>query len=189
MKHKTLLIVAFAGVALAQLFVPGWLIGMKADIALSGKEFRFKVDNNHSGSSLNGNYVWVRFKADRYLISDNKEWKRVQSVYVSFAEDSLGFAKIRSVSLKRPGDNSDWVKARCYIALNDSVTLRLNYPFNYYYLENKDLNEIEKFVSKTLNDTTKNISLKVKIKENQFIVKSLMVDSLNINDYVKRLGK
>lgn len=189
MKPKTLLYVAFALVALAQLFVPCLMISTKADIALAGKEFQFKIDNNHSGSSINGNYLWFRFEANKYKVTDKKDWERSQSVYVTFIKDSLGFAKIQSVSKKQPVNNNDWVKARAFLNYKDSSSLQLTYPFNNYYIENTNLRDIEKIVTKKLNDSLRIISLKVNIKENQFLVKDLMVDGLTFKEFVKGLKK
>ena len=189
MNAKKLIYPTFALVVLAQLFVPCLMISSKADIALTGKEFRFKIVNNHAGTSINGNYLWFRFVEDKYRVTDKKEWERSQTVFVRFAKDTLGFARIQSVSKLKPADSFDWVKARAFLNYKDSTSLQLIYPFNNYYVENANLKEIEGMASQKLNDSTRVISLKVNIRENQFMVNDLMVDNVSFKDFVKGLSK
>lgn len=189
MKTKNILYLAFALVALAQLLVPGLMISSLADKALTGREFQFKVEKNRSGSSIHGNYIWFRFEADQFRVADKKEWESTRSVYVSFTKDSLGFAKIESVSKVKPVNSTNWVKARSYLNYKDSAMLQLTYPFNNYYIEDTNLKDIQKIVSKKLNDSLRVISLKVNIRENQFMVNNLMVDSLSFKEFVKGLSK
>ena len=187
MNAKKLIYPTFVLVVIAQLFVPCLMISSKADIALKGKEFRFKIVNNHAGTSIHGNYLWFRFVADKYKVADKKEWERSKTVYVRFGTDTLGFAKIQSVSKLQPADSFDWVKARAFLNFKDSTALQLLYPFNNYYLENANLKEIEEMATQKLNDSTRVISLKVRIRENQFIVSDLMVDGASFKDFVKQL--
>ena len=72
MKPNKLLFVAFAVVAMAQLIVPGWMISTMADIAKTGNEFVFKVRHNRAGASLNGNYVWLSFEANKFKVADKR---------------------------------------------------------------------------------------------------------------------
>ena len=189
MNAKKLIYSTFALAVIAQLFVPCLMISSKADIALTGKEFRFKVVNNHAGTSINGNYLWFRFVEDKYKVANKKEWERSQAVYVRFDTDTLGFARIQSVSKHQPADSFDWVKARAFLNFKDSTALQLLYPFNNYYVENANLKEIEEMASNKLNDSTRVISLKVRIRENQFIVRDLMVDGVSFKDFVKQIWK
>ncbi|HWS01711.1 MAG TPA: hypothetical protein VN249_13905, partial [Prolixibacteraceae bacterium] len=95
MKPKILLIAAFALVAIAQLLVPYRMIRHQADFALSGNEFNFKIWHSSPGYSIRGNYIWLRFDQGRFKVRDKKEWENSQSVFVTFAKDSAGFAIIQ----------------------------------------------------------------------------------------------
>jgi hypothetical protein len=204
MKHKNLLLVAFALVALAQLLVPTLMISYKADYALKGKEFIFKVRHNRTGSSIRGNYLWLQFEADKFKVKDRKEWENSQSVFVTFDTDSLGYACVKEVTKERPVGTEDWLKVKAFLNVRDSIGnrwvgprgmldrenynfLRLSYPFSNYLTENTKARESGRIFQKAMNDTLKTISLKVHIRENQYAVGNLMVDSVRYSDFVKGL--
>ena len=141
MKRNNLLFVAFAVVAMAQLFVPGWMISTMADIAKTGNVFNFKVNHNRAGASLQGSYIWLNFDANKFIV-DKKEWENNQNVFVIFDTDSKGFARVKSVTKEKPVGTSDWVKAMAYLNRKDSSFLRLTYPFSNYYVPNANTREI-----------------------------------------------
>ncbi len=185
MKLNKLLFVAFAVVAMAQLFVPGWMISTMADIAKTGNVFNFKVSHNRTGASLQGNYIWLSFEANKFKV-DKMAWDNNQSVFVIFNNDSLGFAVVKSVTKEKPVGTNDWVKAMAYLNRKDSSFLRLTYPFSNYYVANANTREAENAFNKALDDTMKNITLKINIRENQFLAGELMVDSVKISEILKR---
>lgn len=204
MKHKRLLIAAFALVALAQLLVPTLMISFKADYALKGNEFTFKIRHNRTGSSIRGNYLWLQFEADKFKVQDKKDWENSQSVFVTFDKDSLGYARVKEVSKERPESSGDWLKVKAFLNVRDSVGndragargfrdhidynfLRLSYPFSNYFTEYTKTKEAEKKFLRAMNDTLKTILLKVHIRENQYVAGELMVDSVRFRDYVQGL--
>lgn len=204
MKPKSLLIAAFALVALAQLLVPTLMISSKADYALKGNEFTFKVRHNRTGYTVRGNNLWLQFEADKFRVLDKKDWENSQSVYVTFERDSLGYAFVKEVSKEQPLSTEDWLKVKAFLNVRDSVNntrvgarrfrdqidynfLRLSYPFSNFFTESKESNEAAKEFLRTMNDTLKTISLKVHIRENQFLVGDLSVDSLKFSDFVKKV--
>jgi len=204
MKHKTLLVAAFALVALAQLLVPTLMISYKADYALKGKEFTFKIRHNRTGSSLRGNYLWLQFEADKFKVQDKKEWENSQIVFVTLDKDSLGYALVKEVTKEQPESTEDWLKVKAFLNVRDSVGnpnerfvrsmnrinynyLQLSYPFSNYFTESKNTKEAEKEFLRAINDTLKTISLKVHIRENQYLAGELMVDSISFKDLMKGL--
>lgn len=195
MNRKRLLLIAFILVALAQLCVPYQMISEQAYFANTGNEFRFKVMNNHSGSfrrgntgtSIQGRYIRLMFEEDKFKVTDQKAVDYTQPFYVLFSKDSLGFAKIQLVTNTMPEFSSDWVKARGWTYPKDSSFLHLNYPFNNYYIEDLIDKNVESKLSEKLNDSLSVILLKVKIKENKFIVSDLMMDGVSFKDFVKRI--
>jgi hypothetical protein len=186
MKLNKLLFVAFAVVAMAQLFVPGWMISTMADIAKTGNVFNFKVSHNRAGASLQGSYIWLTFEANKFKV-DKKGWDNNQNVFVIFDNDSQGFARVKSVTKEKPVGTNDWVKGTAYLNRKDSSFLWINYPFSNYYVPNANTREAEKIFNKTLDDTMKTITLKMNIRENQFLAGDLMVDSVKVSEFLKGL--
>jgi hypothetical protein len=195
MNRKRLIIIAFILVAVAQMFVPYRMINEQAKFIDTGKEFRFKIRSNHArsfrgdntGSSIRGRYIWLLFEEDRFKVTDQKSSDFNHPFYVLFTKDSLGFAKVESVTKHKPEFSSDWVKARVWLYFKDTTLMQLNYPFNNYYIEDLIDKDIESKLSDKLNDSLSVISLNVKIKENQFIVNDLMIDSVSFKDFVKKI--
>jgi hypothetical protein len=188
MKPNKLLFVAFAVVAMAQLVVPGWMISSMADIAKTGNVFNFKVSQNRTGASLQGSYIWLTFEARKFKV-DKKDWDKSQNVFVTFANDSLGFARVKSVTKEKPTGTNDWVKAMAYLNLKDSSFIWLTYPFSNYYVPNANTREAEKIFNKMLDDTMKTITLKINIRENQFLAGDLMVDSVKVSEVLKGIKR
>lgn len=184
MKRNNLLFVAFAVVAMAQLFVPGWMISTMADIAQTGKVFNFKISHNRAGASLQGNYIWLSFEANKFKV-DKSDWDNNQSVYVIFDSDNQGYARVKSVTKEKPAGTNDWVKAMAYLNRKDSSFLRLTYPFSNYYVPNANTREAEKAFNKAMDDSLKTITLKINIRENQFLAGDLMVDSVKVSEFLK----
>lgn len=206
MKLKTWLIVAFALVALAQLFVPYKMISSQAEIAQTGNEFKFKIRHNRWGATIRGNFILLQFEADKFKIKDKKEWENNQSVYVTFDKDSLGFARVHTVTKEKPLDSKDWVKARAFLNIRDSTNnkrararslinyidysyLQLNYPFSKYYVEDTNTIGVERTLSEKMGDSLCNFTLDVKIREDQFLAGDLKLDSVSFRDFVKGLKK
>lgn len=205
MKLKIVLIAAFAIVATAQLLVPLMMISHQAAIALTGKEFIFKIKHNSRGASIRGNYIWLQFEADKFKIEDKKDWENSQSVFVTFDKDSLGFAQVKNVTKEMPLGSKDWVKAKAFLNIRDSTSnkrarargfinnidysyLQLTYPFSNYIVEDLSMKDLQRNITKKMNDTLCDITISVKIRENQFLVGDLKLDSLNFKDFVKGLS-
>ena len=202
MKLKIVLIVAFAIVAMAQLLVPTLMISRQVSIAMTGNEFKFKVRHNGRGVSIRGNFIWLQFEADKFKIEDKKDWENSQSVFVTFDKDSLGFAKVKEVTKEKPQNSNDWIKAKAFLNVRDSTInkrtssrsfinyidynyLQLNYPFNNYMIEDTDSKDLRSNINKAMNDTLRNITLSVKIRENQFLAGDLKFDSVSFKNFVK----
>ncbi len=193
MKPKKLLFSAFILVGLAQLFVPWQMIRQQPNFAAAGAEFKFKIDSklkegsNHTGASIRGKFIWLEFEQARLKITDKKVWEPDDGVFVLFTRDSLGFAKIESVTKTKPVNNVDWVRARVWVNWRDTTTLHINYPFNQYYIKDTNPNDVETIIKNGLNDSLKFNYLSVKIRENQFQVEDLIINEVSFKEMMKNI--
>jgi hypothetical protein len=192
MNRKRLLFGAFIVVVVAQLFVPWHMISTQAGIAQTGTEFKFKTRHNINtgnigpGSSLMGKHIWLLFAENHIKIAVKKDWEEVQSAYVLFGSDSNGFAKIKSVTKIRPEGGSSWVRARAIVNWRDTTSLQLIYPFNDYYFEDTNNKKIDSIIKNGLNDSLKINYLKVRIKNNQFLIDDLLIDGVPFKEIVRK---
>ena len=191
MKTNRLIFTAFILVALAQLVVPYKMISKQAGFAETGTEFKFKTDNrfnpnfNGIGSDLSGKFIWLKFREDHITIGEKKDWENIQNTYVVFTTDSAGYAKIKSVMQVKPGNSSDWVRARVNVSWKDSTRLELIYPFNNYYIQDTHIKKVESAIKNGLCDTLKTNYLKIKIKENQFITGDLVIGGVPFKEMIR----
>ncbi|MEI7421098.1 MAG: hypothetical protein WCK18_03350 [Prolixibacteraceae bacterium] len=193
MNRKTLLLIVFVLVAVAQLLVPKYMISNLAGIARTGKEYKFKVrhqksdfpSGGNSGSTLQGRFLWLQFEASRYTKSDTANLNLMRPVYIYLSSDSLGFAKVQTCNQNKPVSGSDWLKTRAYrnIRNSDSSFLVINFPFNNYYIEDKDLKNTEDRLTRKLKDPNSLIYLKIFIRENHFLISDLVIDGQSFKDF------
>ena len=195
MKPKKLIFTAFIVVAVAQLFVPWKMISEQPKFANTGVEYKFKIDskaksdNNWAGASIRGKYIWLKFEEDHIKIADKKEWENLPNAYVLFTHDSLGFAKIESVTKTKPQNSIEWMQARIWVHWKDSTSLHLEYPFNMYYFKDKSPKEVESIIKNGLSDSLKVNYLSVKIRENQFFVNDLIIDGISFKEMMDKIKK
>lgn len=198
MNRKSLLLTVFILVAVAQLLVPKYMISNLAGFAQTGKEFKFKIRHQRTdspargniGTTMEGRFIWLQFEENRYKGEDTRNLNLSRAVYVVLSSDSLGFAKIQSITQNKPATSSDWLKVRAYKNFRDSDTssLVVNFPFNNYYIEDKDIKDTEERLTRKLKDQESLICLNIFIKENHFRIDDLFVDGMSFKDFVKNTG-
>ena len=190
MKTKTLLLSAFILVALVQLFVPIQMISSQAGYANKGTEFKFKTANRYNpdfigiSSDLSGKFIPLWFKENHVKITDKQYWEKIHNAYVIFTTDSNGFAKIRSVTTMKPVDTNDWVWTNVWVNRKDSTKLQISYPFSNYYFRDIENKKVESVIKNGLCDTLKTNFLKIKIKENQFVIGDLIIDNVSFKEMI-----
>ncbi len=190
MKTKTLLLSAFILVALVQLYVPIQMISSQAGYANTGTEFKFRTANkfnpdfNGIGSDLSGKFILLWVKENHVAITDKQYWEKIHHAYVIFTTDSAGFAKVRSVTTMKPVDTYDWVWTNVWVNRKDSTRLQIAYPFQNYYIRDTENKKVESVIKNGLCDTLKTNYLKIKIKENQFVVGDLMIDGVPFKEMI-----
>ena len=195
MKPKTLLLTVFILVALVQLFVPYQMIRKQAGFAETGTELKFRTENrfnpnfNGIGSDLSGKFIWLKFREDHIKVADKKDWEYIQNAYIEFTTDSAGFAKIKSVTGKKPVNSSDWVRAAVHVDWKDSTRLQIYYPFSNYYIQDTKSKKVESVIKNGLCDTLKTNFLKIKLNENQFVVGDLMIEGIPFKVMIEDTGK
>ena len=89
--------ILFVIVAAAQLFIPAQMIFNKESIINNGAVYKFKTQPVDPSDPYRGKYINLNYEIDSFVTNDSL-WERKDKVYVYLDIDSLGFAKVNTVS-------------------------------------------------------------------------------------------
>ena len=135
-----LVLTAFVLLALVQTGVPLSMIARREATLKNGQVLKFKTAPVDPYDAFRGRYVALRIE-DTFPTPKGREFSRNQTVYVTFAEDSDGFAVISDVESRRP-QAGRYIRARLRYWGGDNVHIR--FPFDRYYMNEKMAPEAER---------------------------------------------
>lgn len=197
MKHKKLFLGLFVLLALAQLFLPFNMIQKQTKVTMEGATFKFRIRHLHkeaferrnTGASIQGKYLWLPLEEALYKPGDmnDREDNQHGPAYVTFFTDSLGFAKVQSLSWQRPSGTRNYVEAIARTDMIDTTSLIIMYPFRKYYIADKNTEDINEGLNKKLKDTLTTNYLVVKIRDGKYLTSDLVIDGLSFKDFVSKI--
>jgi uncharacterized membrane-anchored protein len=186
MDKKKIILAVFGVVVLVQLFIPAHMIWDREDILQTGTEYKFRTAPVDPNDPFRGKYIALSFDEDVFIVNDESAWERGETVYVSLTTDSLGFAKIKSVSKVPPTNHQEYVKASVgYVPGNGSRKVTIDYPFETYYME-----ESKAPVAETVYRESQLVNFKptwalVSVKNGEAVLKDVLIDGVPIRQVVK----
>lgn len=184
---KKIILPLFALMCLAQWFVPAQMIYDQERVLREGKTYHFKTAPIDPSDPFRGKYITLRFEEDHVEVVNPKEWENAEYVYVSII-DSAGFAKISTVSMYQP-EGADYIKARVsFVSDYEPYTLRIQYPFERFYLEESKASEAERLYWDNRTDSTQVIYAVVSIKDGNAALKDVMLNDRSIVDVVREIN-
>lgn len=187
MSSKKLVILVFALVALVQLFVPAKMILDRESVLKHGTEYKFKTAPIDPSDPFRGKYITLRYKENTVSVSNKKDWKTGESIYVLLTTDSTGFAKIKSASKTTPIGNEDFIKVKVgYSQINEFNRLTVRFPFNRYYMEESKAYDAELTHLQSQQDTSKTTYALVRVKNGDAVLKDVMINGISIREIVKQ---
>ncbi len=186
MKNKSILIMIFALVAVAQLFVPVNMILNNEEVISKGIEYKFKVAPIDPNDPFRGKYVTLRFEANTYFYNDSI-FSRNQQVFVVLTTDNEGYASIDFISPDEPLEYSDYVKAKInYVYNNQSpegkYKVRINYPFNRFYMEETKAPEAEALYWGAARDSSQIAHALVSVKDGDAVLKDVLINDVSLRE-------
>jgi uncharacterized membrane-anchored protein len=191
MSNKNWLIILFAVMVLAQLFVPLKMIFDREKVLNEGKTFKFKTAPIDPSDPFRGKYVTLNFAVNSFQVNDGESWREGQPVYVLLVEDTAGFAKIIDVAKELPSIGNNWLKARVSYTsvIKDSATttdeLYIEYPFERFYMEESKAPLAESMYWEAARDTTKITYASVNIQNGKAVLKDVFIGDVSIRELVK----
>jgi methyltransferase-like protein len=123
------------------------------------------------------------------LESDN--WQRQEQLYAIIQNDVDGYAEITEVSRIRPTDMEDYIVSTGYFGWNEerrkinTTLLNVNFPFNYYFLENTPIERVKNFYDEYVRYSNKTIYAVVNVDKGKCALKDLQVEGTSVKDLVK----
>lgn len=186
MNNKKLILSIFILVALVQLYVPAKMILDREDILKTGKEYKFKTVAVDPNDPFRGKYITLRYEENMTKVKNESDWQRNETIYVTLTTDDEGYASIQSVSKEKPKDNPDFLKTKVsYVTTNGLNKLRVDYPFDRYYMEESKADDAEQTYAESQRNSDKTTYALVCIKDGEAVLKDVLIDGISINEIVR----
>ncbi len=181
-----LLLVLFALVAVAQLFVPGKMIWDREAVLRTGEEFRFRTQPIDPTDPFRGKYISLFYPEQLVTVSSTNDWEWGEKIYVTLQTDSLGFATVQNGSKDVPQINAPYIAATVSnIDYEDTTRLWIDLPFDRFYMEESKAYEAEQVYWQAGQDTLVTSYALVSVKDGQAVLKDVFIDDTPIADVVR----
>lgn len=176
--------ILFVILAVAQIAVPAQMIFNRENILKSGTAYKFKTQPVDPSDPFKGKYIFLNYDLDRIKMED-KNWKRNQDIYISIANDSLGFVKAVSVSLEKPS-SGEFVAAKVDWYSTYDNALQFTFPFNEFYMEESKAYNAEVAHRDAQRDSLPNNTYAlVYIKNGEAVLDNVFINDIPIAKYVE----
>lgn len=184
---KAALLIAFGLMVLAQWWVPVEMILGSQRILEEGHPLKFRCAPVDPTDPFRGRYIVLDFEVARVEVKPEQDFGAAKEVYLVFSKDSLGFARVESVSANPPVGSPLFVKAP--IAFIDTEGgrkfLNLDLPFTRFYLEETKAPIAESLYRQGVSDTLGNTYGLVYIRNGEARIGDVFIRDTSI---LKRLG-
>ncbi len=184
MKSSKIIFILFLVVVLVQISAPTKMIYDQEKTIKIGKSYKFLTQPLDPNDPFRGKFIRLNYEINRFKTKDSI-WSRNEEIYV-YLKDSLGFAKLKTISKNKLPIKNDYVKANVDWYRNHDNTLVFNLPFNRFYMKEYKAKPAEDLVRKNRRDTV-NINTTyalVYIDEGNFVLDNVFINDTEIKDLV-----
>jgi uncharacterized membrane-anchored protein len=185
-KRWVLILMSLA--AVAQISIPALMVFDCERILTDGIPNKIRTAPIDPNDPFRGKYISLNFDNNYIDINDDTELKRNDKVYVSFEEDSLGFATIKNVSKVAPSDHHNYIKTRVlrvsyYSSLNVNRVF-IEFPFDRFYMKESKAPKAEALYNNRSRQDTVEVYALLMVDDGKFILKDVIYDGRSISDVV-----
>lgn len=175
----------FIVVAFAQLFVPAQMIFNRESIIENGKVYKFKTQPIDPSDPFRGKYIHLNYEISSFITKDSV-WKNKDKVYIYLGVDSLGYAKVNSISKEFVNENEDYILGDVRWYNKKENKLNFNLPFDRYYMEETKAYDAEVAVRNNQRDSIQNNTYAlVYIKDGEAVLNDVIINNVSIKDFVE----
>ena len=183
MSRKTLRLVLFIALALAQIAVAARAI-IRSEIALRhGEIYRFRLQPVDPVDAFRGHYVALRFAEDRAPVAEGVPHLSQDKVFVPLMVDDERFATFGPAALEAP-ENGPYLHLQSGVEfLDDGGERRLSLalPFRRYYMTEKLAKEVDRSLWRR---GIRPAWVTVRVRAGLGVIEDLYVDGLPVREWL-----
>ncbi|MBL0743235.1 GDYXXLXY domain-containing protein [Chryseolinea lacunae] len=187
---KKFLLILFVFMCVAQWLVPAKMIYDNEVVVTEGLLYKFRTQPVDPSDPFRGKYVTLSFDANAIVLPDSGDWVAGEEAFVSFGEDSLGFATPASISREEP-DAPAFLKTTVNYVENYSDSpyiINFTLPFDRFYLEESKASQAEQAYWQAQRDSAQVAYGVVRIGKGQAVLTDVMINDKSIVELVKELN-
>ncbi|QNM86350.1 GDYXXLXY domain-containing protein [Polaribacter pectinis] len=189
MKTSKIIMPIFLVVVAFQLMAPIKMIYDQENVLKTGKAYNFITQPLDPNDPFRGKYIRMNYEISSFKTKDSA-WNRGEEIYV-YVKDSLGFAKLDTVSKEKLNNNKDYIKAKVggYYKHSNKLVFTLNNER--FYMEESKAKPAEDLVRETQRTTsTKNFTYAlIYIKDDISVLENVFITDTPIKDLVNKNSK
>ena len=179
-------LIFFALVALAQWAVPLWTIATKEEVRSEGEAFLFRLRPVDPTDPFRGEYVVLRYEEEDRDIPPTQGPNTVgEQVYATL--NTSGYAvEIDEVLSEPPTDG--WPYVTCTVDISpfmDSATVRVDLPFDRYYLQEGDGAIVEDLMRGQFDGPTPEAYAVVRLLNGDGVIEDLLIDGRSVSELIR----
>ena len=184
MKTKYIIIL-FVILAAVQLWIPAQMISHRESILNEGEAFKFKTEPIDPSDPFKGKYIYLNYEIDNFKTIDSG-WKRTNDIYISIANDSLGFAKAIAIDKDIP-ETGIYVAAKVDWYNSHKKEVSFTFPFNEFYMEETKAYDAEIAHRNAQRDSLPNNTYaQVYVKNGEAVLDNVFINDIPIADFVEQ---
>jgi uncharacterized membrane-anchored protein len=184
MSPKKSLLLLFILMVILQLFVPLKMILDREAIIRHGTEFKFKTAPIDPHDPFRGKFISLQFDESLVDLPSDKEWQAGQTIYLTLITDTDGFAVVDSIAGQKPSGSQHYLKAK--VSYYYTGRVRVNYPFDRFYMEESKAYDAELAYVETQADTTVTAYALVSVKDGESVLKDVLIDGIPIREIARQ---
>ena len=186
MFSKTITIVLFVILAIAQLFIPSNMILEREDILKTGKAFKFRTEPVDPYDALRGRYIYLYFSEEftNLKLDTADGWQPGDEVYISLGTDPDGYVTLDE-GYKDAPEGKDYLHTTLQWYYDYENMWTVDIPFNRFYMEESIAYEAELAYRDSNMDTTSVSYALVMIKDGEAVLKNVFIDDKPISEVAR----
>lgn len=169
-------------VCVLQLLIPASMIGKREAALRHGTAYRFKTRPVDPHDPFRGRYVALQFEENSVKL-EGESVEQGRKLFAEVYEGEDGFAKLGKAGTDRP-ESGDYIKVRAIYRSGGS--LRVNLPFDRYYMNEKRAPEAERAYWGANRGTNRNTFAVVKVLDGMAVTEGLYIDGVHVLEYLEK---